>query len=193
MCVATCNRADYSKLAPVIGALQADPAFELSIIVSGSHLLDDYGLTFRMLIEDGFNPDARLHTIVRGGGMGIFDKSRLKMSPRRWSTYLRQVVGLDESTVGQKSQESGRKYSATSLAPPCSFRSPTLTSRPIHRRRRSSDGGVGGSVHDQASRCFDSSSTGCPPHPRRPIRRPRLRRRGCSHEHQNRSHGRYAL
>ena len=65
-CVATCNRADYSKLAPVIGALQADPAFELSIIVSGSHLLDDYGLTFRMLIEDGFNPDARLHTIVRG-------------------------------------------------------------------------------------------------------------------------------
>ena len=66
VCVATCNRADYSKLAPVIGALQADAAFELSIIVSGSHLLDDYGLTFRMLIEDGFNPDARLHTIVRG-------------------------------------------------------------------------------------------------------------------------------
>ena len=64
--MATCNRADYSKLAPVIGALQADSAFELSIIVSGSHLLDDYGLTFRMLIEDGFNPDARLHTIVRG-------------------------------------------------------------------------------------------------------------------------------
>ena len=66
VCVATCNRADYSKLAPVIGALQADAAFELSIIVSGSHLLDDYGLTFRMLIADGFNPDARLHTIVRG-------------------------------------------------------------------------------------------------------------------------------
>ena len=66
ICVATCNRADYSKLAPVIGALQADPAFELSIVVSGSHLLDDYGFTFQMLIKDGFNPDARLHTIVRG-------------------------------------------------------------------------------------------------------------------------------
>jgi UDP-N-acetylglucosamine 2-epimerase/N-acetylmannosamine kinase len=44
VCVATCNRADYSKLAPIMFGLKAHPeSFELEVMVLGSHLIDDYG------------------------------------------------------------------------------------------------------------------------------------------------------
>ncbi|KAJ8377847.1 hypothetical protein AAFF_G00250790 [Aldrovandia affinis] len=67
VCVATCNRADYSKLAPLMFGLKADPdSFELEVMVLGSHLIDDYGNTFRMIERDEFGIGSKLHTIVRG-------------------------------------------------------------------------------------------------------------------------------
>ncbi|XP_035280797.1 bifunctional UDP-N-acetylglucosamine 2-epimerase/N-acetylmannosamine kinase-like isoform X1 [Anguilla anguilla] len=67
VCVATCNRADYSKLAPIMFGLKADPEnFDLRVVVLGSHLIDDYGNTFRMIEQDEFEVSSKLHTIVRG-------------------------------------------------------------------------------------------------------------------------------
>ncbi|KAI1888251.1 hypothetical protein AGOR_G00183100 [Albula goreensis] len=67
VCVGTCNRADYSKLAPIMFGLKADPdSFELDVVVLGSHLIDDYGNTFHMIKQDDFDIGAKLHTIVRG-------------------------------------------------------------------------------------------------------------------------------
>ncbi|KAM4809318.1 bifunctional UDP-N-acetylglucosamine 2-epimerase/N-acetylmannosamine kinase isoform 2-T2 [Rhinophrynus dorsalis] len=67
VCVATCNRADYSKLAPIMfGIKEESDLFELSVVVIGSHLIDDYGNTYRMIEQDDFDIQARLHTIVRG-------------------------------------------------------------------------------------------------------------------------------
>ncbi|XP_030050216.1 bifunctional UDP-N-acetylglucosamine 2-epimerase/N-acetylmannosamine kinase isoform X2 [Microcaecilia unicolor] len=67
VCVATCNRADYSKLAPIMSGIKAEPeSFELDVVVLGSHLIDDYGNTYRMIEQDDFDIQARLHTIVRG-------------------------------------------------------------------------------------------------------------------------------
>ena len=44
VCVATCNRADYSKLAPIMFGIKAQPDdFDLEVVVLGSHLIDDYG------------------------------------------------------------------------------------------------------------------------------------------------------
>ena len=44
VCVATCNRADYSKLAPIMFGIKAQPdEFDLEVVVLGSHLIDDYG------------------------------------------------------------------------------------------------------------------------------------------------------
>lgn len=44
VCVATCNRADYSKLAPIMFGIKAHPDdFDLDVVVLGSHLIDDYG------------------------------------------------------------------------------------------------------------------------------------------------------
>ncbi|XP_020787052.1 bifunctional UDP-N-acetylglucosamine 2-epimerase/N-acetylmannosamine kinase isoform X1 [Boleophthalmus pectinirostris] len=67
VCVATCNRADYSKLAPIMFGIKNHPEdFELEIVVLGSHLIDDYGNTFRMIEQDDFDIGSKLHTIVRG-------------------------------------------------------------------------------------------------------------------------------
>ncbi|XP_070540012.1 bifunctional UDP-N-acetylglucosamine 2-epimerase/N-acetylmannosamine kinase-like isoform X2 [Ptychodera flava] len=66
VCVATCNRADYSKLAPIMVALRDDPDFDLKVIVMGCHLIDDYGSTYRMIEQDNIEIDSKLHTIVRG-------------------------------------------------------------------------------------------------------------------------------
>uniref|UniRef100_A0A8C8TTM0 Glucosamine (UDP-N-acetyl)-2-epimerase/N-acetylmannosamine kinase n=1 Tax=Peromyscus maniculatus bairdii TaxID=230844 RepID=A0A8C8TTM0_PERMB len=67
VCVATCNRADYSKLAPIMFGIKTEPSFfELDVVVLGSHLIDDYGNTYRMIEQDDFDINTRLHTIVRG-------------------------------------------------------------------------------------------------------------------------------
>ncbi|XP_019630948.1 PREDICTED: bifunctional UDP-N-acetylglucosamine 2-epimerase/N-acetylmannosamine kinase-like [Branchiostoma belcheri] len=66
VCVATCNRADYSKLAPIMCALREDLDMELQVVVMGTHLIDDYGSTYRVIQQDGFEVDGFLHTIVRG-------------------------------------------------------------------------------------------------------------------------------
>ncbi|XP_041838098.1 bifunctional UDP-N-acetylglucosamine 2-epimerase/N-acetylmannosamine kinase isoform X2 [Melanotaenia boesemani] len=67
VCVATCNRADYSKLAPIMFGIKSHPdEFDLEVVVLGSHLIDDYGNTFRMIEQDDFDIGSKLHTIVRG-------------------------------------------------------------------------------------------------------------------------------
>uniref|UniRef100_A0A8C1MA98 Bifunctional UDP-N-acetylglucosamine 2-epimerase/N-acetylmannosamine kinase n=1 Tax=Cyprinus carpio TaxID=7962 RepID=A0A8C1MA98_CYPCA len=67
VCVATCNRADYSKLAPIMFGIKSHAEiFDLEVVVLGSHLIDDYGNTFRMIKQDEFDIHAKLHTIVRG-------------------------------------------------------------------------------------------------------------------------------
>ncbi|XP_078419718.1 bifunctional UDP-N-acetylglucosamine 2-epimerase/N-acetylmannosamine kinase [Cetorhinus maximus] len=67
ICVATCNRADYSKLAPIMFGIKEQPdLFDLKVVVLGSHLIDDYGNTYRMIEQDDFDINTSLHTIVRG-------------------------------------------------------------------------------------------------------------------------------
>ncbi|XP_067850983.1 bifunctional UDP-N-acetylglucosamine 2-epimerase/N-acetylmannosamine kinase [Heptranchias perlo] len=67
ICVATCNRADYSKLAPIMfGIKEQSDYFDLKVVVLGSHLIDDYGNTYRMIEQDDFDINTSLHTIVRG-------------------------------------------------------------------------------------------------------------------------------
>ncbi|CAH1277404.1 GNE [Branchiostoma lanceolatum] len=47
-------------------ALRDDPGMELQVVVMGTHLMDDYGSTYRIIQQDGFDVEGYLHTIVRG-------------------------------------------------------------------------------------------------------------------------------
>ena len=41
----------------------------------GSHLIDDYGNTYKFIQKDGFNIDSMLHTLVRGETEGAMVES----------------------------------------------------------------------------------------------------------------------
>lgn len=56
----TGSRADYGLLSVVMKELQHDPAFALHVIASGMHLSPEFGLTYRVIEEDGYHIDAKV-------------------------------------------------------------------------------------------------------------------------------------
>lgn len=50
----TGTRADYGKLKPLMQAVEHSEAFALYIYISGMHLLEKYGGTYREVIKDGY-------------------------------------------------------------------------------------------------------------------------------------------
>lgn len=54
VCVLTTTRADYGILRPLISALYKDPALDLRIAVTGTHLSEAFGMTVREIEADGF-------------------------------------------------------------------------------------------------------------------------------------------
>jgi UDP-hydrolysing UDP-N-acetyl-D-glucosamine 2-epimerase len=52
--VVTGSRAEYGLLKPLITLLQADLSIELQLVVCCTHLLEEFGLTYRMIEKDGF-------------------------------------------------------------------------------------------------------------------------------------------
>ena len=66
ICVYTTNRAEYSKLRPILKLLQNDPNIELSLLVTGSHLLKEYGESKNQIIQDGINITEEIYTTIAG-------------------------------------------------------------------------------------------------------------------------------
>jgi UDP-N-acetylglucosamine 2-epimerase (non-hydrolysing)/GDP/UDP-N,N'-diacetylbacillosamine 2-epimerase (hydrolysing) len=51
------RRADYSRLKPIMKAVQKSPRLELQLVVTGMHLLKKYGETKKNILQDGFRID----------------------------------------------------------------------------------------------------------------------------------------
>ena len=64
ICVATGTRAEYGLLIPVMRAIARDPRLELSVMVTGMHLMREFGHTVKEISADGFKIAARvpMHT-----------------------------------------------------------------------------------------------------------------------------------
>ena len=60
ICVVTGTRAEYGLLRPIIQAIKEHPYTELLLIVSGIHLLYEFGHTFKEIEKDGFKIDAKV-------------------------------------------------------------------------------------------------------------------------------------
>ncbi len=58
ICIVTGSRAEYGLLKGLIGAVAGDPALSLQLIVTGSHLVPEFGMSCREIEADGF-PIAR--------------------------------------------------------------------------------------------------------------------------------------
>jgi len=92
ICVFTGSRAEYGLLQPLMAAIQKDPQLQLQLLVSGSHLSDAHGATWRQIEADGFPIDAKVDIgiatdsavdICRSTGLGLigYSKAFAKLQP----------------------------------------------------------------------------------------------------------------
>ena len=57
ICCITGTRADYPRIKSVLQEIKQNKNFQLQIIVTGSHLLESHGSSYREILEDGFEID----------------------------------------------------------------------------------------------------------------------------------------
>ncbi len=63
ICIVTGTRAEYGLLSPIIKQLIATNSFELKIVVTGMHLAEDFGLTYKEIEADGISIDAKIDVL----------------------------------------------------------------------------------------------------------------------------------
>ena len=61
ICCITGTRADYPRVRSVLKRLKYNPNFILYIVVTGSHLLKEYGYSYKEIVEDGFEIYKKVH------------------------------------------------------------------------------------------------------------------------------------
>lgn len=104
----TGTRADFGKLKPLMGRLQADPAFDVHIFVTGMHMLSKYGYTCEEVDRSGFHQVHRYINQNSSDGMdhvlaktitGLSDYVR-EMAPALIVVHGDRVEALAGATVG---------------------------------------------------------------------------------------------
>lgn len=66
ICVVTTSRADYGIYRPVLREIARRPELELQLLVTGSHLLPQFGLTVSEIEADGYDTSQRAETVFSG-------------------------------------------------------------------------------------------------------------------------------
>lgn len=64
ICVITAARSEYGPLRWVISEVENHPGLSLQLVVAGSHLSPEHGLTFQYIDEDGFTIDRRVEFLL---------------------------------------------------------------------------------------------------------------------------------
>ena len=63
-CVITSSRADYGLLKPLIDGINNCDAMELQLIVTGSHLVSEFGYTYKEIENDGIKINAKIEILL---------------------------------------------------------------------------------------------------------------------------------
>lgn len=64
ICVVTGSRAEYGLLQLLMKGIQNDEELVLQVIVTGMHLSPEFGLTYKVIEEDGFTIDAKVEMLL---------------------------------------------------------------------------------------------------------------------------------
>ena len=62
--VFTGTRAEYGLLYWLINDINEDKMLKLQLLVSGSHLSPEFGLTYNQILDDGFHIDEKVEMLV---------------------------------------------------------------------------------------------------------------------------------
>ena len=84
ICVISSSRADYNHLYLLLKDLRNNKEFKLQLVVTGMHLLAQYGYTYKELLDDGFSIDERITISAHGDTTNNLLKS---MSKQLSSSY----------------------------------------------------------------------------------------------------------
>ena len=112
ICVVVGSRANYSSVKSVMRAVRAHPGLTLQVVAGASALLDRYGSVVKLIEEDGFQIDARVHMLVEGETPHTMAKSTglgLMELPTIFD-YLRPDIVL---TVGDRFETIATAIAAT--------------------------------------------------------------------------------
>lgn len=75
ICVVTGSRADYGQLRWLLHEIDTAPELKLELIVTGMHLSETFGLTYREIEQDGFVIAAKVPTLVETGAPSAVSES----------------------------------------------------------------------------------------------------------------------
>lgn len=75
ICVVTGSRADYGLLRPLLTTLDQNADCRLCLVVTGSHLSHQFGLTLQEIQEDGFSIQEQVVSLVDGDDYASMTKS----------------------------------------------------------------------------------------------------------------------
>ncbi len=74
ICCFTGTRAEYGLLQPLLHAIEKHPHLQLQLLVSGAHLSQEQGETWRQIVADGFTIDEKVD--IQPGGESPVDSCR---------------------------------------------------------------------------------------------------------------------
>jgi UDP-N-acetylglucosamine 2-epimerase (non-hydrolysing)/GDP/UDP-N,N'-diacetylbacillosamine 2-epimerase (hydrolysing) len=75
ICFVTGSRAEYGLLSPVMDAVRREPSLRLQLVVTGTHLAPQFGLTVREIEADGFPIEAKVDLELEGDTAGAVTRS----------------------------------------------------------------------------------------------------------------------
>jgi len=75
ICVVTGTRAEYGLLKPIMKKINDSESLLLQTVVTGTHLLPEFGDTSQIILDDGFTIDARIPIILSGDSKEILPHS----------------------------------------------------------------------------------------------------------------------
>lgn len=64
ICIATGTRAEYGLLKPLIDQIRLTAKYELQLLVTGAHLSPEFGLTYKLIEEDGLKISAKVEMLL---------------------------------------------------------------------------------------------------------------------------------
>ena len=74
ICVVTAARSEYGLLRWLMQDIKDDPELELQVLVTGSHLAPEFGLTVNEITEQGFVVDAAVDMLLASSSVAATAK-----------------------------------------------------------------------------------------------------------------------
>lgn len=73
--VLTATRAEYGLLSPIVKALKGCEEFNVKLVVTGTHLSPEFGLTYKEILNDGFEIDKKIEILMSSDSPSAISKS----------------------------------------------------------------------------------------------------------------------